>query len=54
MDGVMPLQEEIPLSSYIVSGQFWPPLREEKIKLPSDMEKVRVIRPLLLGGGIIA
>jgi len=39
MDGVMPLQEEIPLSSYIVSGQFWPPLREEKIKLPSDMEK---------------
>ena len=40
MDGVAPLQDEIPLSSYIVSAQFWPPLREEKIKLPPDMEKV--------------
>merc|ERR1719334_2531527 len=39
MDGVAPLGEDIPFSSYIVSGQFWPPLREEKIKLPPDMEK---------------
>jgi len=31
-------KKEIPLSAYIISGQFWPPLREEKIKLPSDME----------------
>ena len=34
-------KKEIPLSAYIISGQFWPPLREEKIKLPSDMETVR-------------
>jgi len=31
--------DDIPMSAYVISGQFWPPLREEKVKLPEDMEK---------------
>ena len=46
MDGVAPLKDEVPLNTYIISGQFWPPLREEKVKLPPDMEKVREMREM--------
>lgn len=30
---------EVPLNAYVISGQFWPQLREEKLKLPEPMEK---------------